>query len=97
MRGWRRAWSLPLHKDRRTRAEEERLAGRLLLNIAAEACGVPQRLILDLLEGAGLTWRYYAAKAGSIWNLIRWLSPRAVKETFVSPSDYRYPFMDAGD
>jgi 1-pyrroline-5-carboxylate dehydrogenase len=36
-------------------------------------------------------------KAGSIWNLIRWLSPRAVKETFVSPSDYRYPFMDAGD
>ncbi len=36
-------------------------------------------------------------KAGSIWNLIRWLSPRAVKETLVSPTDYRYPFMDAGD
>lgn len=36
-------------------------------------------------------------KAGSMWNLIRWLSPRAVKETFVSPTDYRYPFMDAGD
>jgi 1-pyrroline-5-carboxylate dehydrogenase len=36
-------------------------------------------------------------KAGSMWNLIRWLSPRAVKETLVSPTDYRYPFMDAGD
>ena len=33
-------------------------------------------------------------KAGSLWNLIRWVSPRTVKETFVPPSDYRYPFMD---
>ncbi|MDX6548606.1 MAG: 1-pyrroline-5-carboxylate dehydrogenase [Gaiellales bacterium] len=32
-------------------------------------------------------------KAGSMWNLIRWVSPRTVKETFVSPTDYRYPFM----
>jgi 1-pyrroline-5-carboxylate dehydrogenase len=32
-------------------------------------------------------------KAGSMWNLIRWASPRTVKETFVSPTDYRYPFM----
>ena len=32
-------------------------------------------------------------KAGSLWNLIRWASPRAIKETFVSPTDYRYPFM----
>jgi 1-pyrroline-5-carboxylate dehydrogenase len=34
-------------------------------------------------------------KAGSMWNLIRWVSPRTVKETFVPPTDYRYPFMDA--
>ena len=34
-------------------------------------------------------------KAGSMWNLIRWVSPRSIKETFVSPTDYRYPFMDA--
>ncbi|HUO98250.1 MAG TPA: L-glutamate gamma-semialdehyde dehydrogenase [Rhizomicrobium sp.] len=34
-------------------------------------------------------------KAGSMWNLMRWLSPRAIKETFVPPTDYRYPFMDA--
>ncbi len=32
-------------------------------------------------------------KAGSIWNLLRWTSPRAMKENFVSPVDYKYPFM----
>jgi 1-pyrroline-5-carboxylate dehydrogenase len=32
-------------------------------------------------------------KAGSMWNLIRWVSPRAIKETFLPPKDYRYPFM----
>jgi 1-pyrroline-5-carboxylate dehydrogenase len=32
-------------------------------------------------------------KAGSMWNLIRWASPRSIKETFVPPIDYRYPFM----
>jgi 1-pyrroline-5-carboxylate dehydrogenase len=34
-------------------------------------------------------------KAGSMWNLIRWVSPRTVKETFVPATDYRYPSMDA--
>ncbi|HSC29535.1 MAG TPA: L-glutamate gamma-semialdehyde dehydrogenase, partial [Vicinamibacterales bacterium] len=34
-------------------------------------------------------------KAGSKWNLMRWVSPRAIKETFVPPGDYRYPFMAA--
>jgi 1-pyrroline-5-carboxylate dehydrogenase len=32
-------------------------------------------------------------KAGSMWNLIRWTSPRAIKETFVPPTDYGYPHM----
>ena len=32
-------------------------------------------------------------KAGSIWNLARWLSPRAIKESFVPPTDYSYPHM----
>jgi 1-pyrroline-5-carboxylate dehydrogenase len=32
-------------------------------------------------------------KAGSMWNLIRWVSPRTVKELFVAPTDYRYPYM----
>jgi 1-pyrroline-5-carboxylate dehydrogenase len=34
-------------------------------------------------------------KAGSMWNLIRWVSPRTIKETFVPPRDYRYPFLDS--
>ena len=34
-------------------------------------------------------------KAGSILNLMRWISPRSIKETFVPPKDYRYPFMGA--
>lgn len=32
-------------------------------------------------------------KAGSMINLLRWVSPRTIKETFVPPTDYRYPFM----
>ena len=32
-------------------------------------------------------------KAGSILNLLRWVSPRTIKETFVPPTDYRYPFL----
>jgi 1-pyrroline-5-carboxylate dehydrogenase len=32
-------------------------------------------------------------KAGSMWNLIRWVSPRTLKETFVPATDYRYPFL----
>jgi 1-pyrroline-5-carboxylate dehydrogenase len=32
-------------------------------------------------------------KAGSKLNLYRWVSPRMIKETFVSPIDYRYPFL----
>ncbi|MFL5402533.1 MAG: L-glutamate gamma-semialdehyde dehydrogenase [Gemmatimonadales bacterium] len=34
-------------------------------------------------------------KAGSIFNLIRWVSPRSIKETLSPPKDYRYPFMEA--
>lgn len=33
-------------------------------------------------------------KAGSMINLLRWVSPRTIKETFVPPTDYRYPFME---
>ena len=32
-------------------------------------------------------------KAGSVWNLLRWVSNRTIKETFVTPTDYRYPFL----
>ncbi len=33
-------------------------------------------------------------KAGSSLNLIRWVSPRTIKETFIPATDYRYPFME---
>lgn len=33
-------------------------------------------------------------KAGSLLNLYRWISPRTIKENFVPPVDYRYPFMN---
>jgi 1-pyrroline-5-carboxylate dehydrogenase len=36
-------------------------------------------------------------KAGSLWNLIRWVTPRTVKETFIPPRDYRYPFLGTGE
>jgi 1-pyrroline-5-carboxylate dehydrogenase len=32
-------------------------------------------------------------KAGSLLNLLRWVSPRTIKETFVPPTDWRYPFL----
>ncbi|MGV8813477.1 MAG: L-glutamate gamma-semialdehyde dehydrogenase [Gelidibacter sp.] len=32
-------------------------------------------------------------KAGSAQNLLRWISPRMIKETFVTPTDYKYPFL----
>ena len=33
-------------------------------------------------------------KAGSILNLIRWVSPRVIKETYAPPTNHRYPYMD---
>lgn len=33
-------------------------------------------------------------KAGSMWNLIRWVTPRAFKDLFIPPHDYCYPFLD---
>ena len=36
-------------------------------------------------------------KAGSALNLLRWVSPRTIKETFAPPTDFRYPFLAPGD
>ena len=33
-------------------------------------------------------------KAGSYLNLLRWVSPRTIKEVFNTPKNYKYPFMD---
>lgn len=35
-------------------------------------------------------------KAGSYLNLLRWVSPRTVKETFIPATDFRYPYMEQG-
>ncbi len=43
-------WSVEFQKDARTRAEEERLVDRLILNVTAEACGLDQRLEIELLQ-----------------------------------------------
>jgi len=48
------SWSIQLEKGRRSRAEEESLVSRLLLNTVAQACGLDQRLPLDLLQGETL-------------------------------------------
>lgn len=34
-------------------------------------------------------------KAGTLFNLLRWVSPRTIKETFIPPTDYRYPFLES--
>jgi 1-pyrroline-5-carboxylate dehydrogenase len=34
-------------------------------------------------------------KAGSMWNLARWVTPRTIKETFVPARGYRYPYMES--
>jgi 1-pyrroline-5-carboxylate dehydrogenase len=36
-------------------------------------------------------------KAGTLGHLLRWVSPRTIKETFVPPTDYRYPYMTPED
>src|SRR5262249_30906557 len=34
-------------------------------------------------------------QAGSLWNLVRWVSPRAIKETFAPPTTWRYPYLSS--
>lgn len=51
------------------------------------------RRILALPYSELLLARCYSDKAGSYLNLIRWVSPRTIKETFVPPTDHRYPFL----
>ena len=36
-------------------------------------------------------------KSGSIYNLLRWITPRTIKECFLPPEDYQYPFMRPGE
>jgi 1-pyrroline-5-carboxylate dehydrogenase len=47
------------------------------------------------LENAAGTWGSGTNdKAGSVLNLLRWVSPRTIKETLVPAKDYTYPFLE---
>jgi nicotinamide mononucleotide (NMN) deamidase PncC len=59
-------WSLELQKGRRSRAEEELLATRLLLNAVADACDVGDRLDLELVENEIV--RYDETTAPAEWQ-----------------------------
>ena len=58
-------------------------------------------MILNVHEGSMVTGAPFGGsrasgtndKAGSLLNLIRWTSVRTIKETFVPPTDWRYPHM----
>jgi 1-pyrroline-5-carboxylate dehydrogenase len=51
------------------------------MNVVADGSG-----FADLLDAINQSSTY-------LWNLIRWVSPRAIKESFVPPRDWRYPFL----
>ncbi len=69
---------------------EERLryaAGNLYIN------DKPTGAVVDQQPFGGARASGTNDKAGSPWNLIRWTSPRTIKENFLPPLDYGYPFM----
>lgn len=78
-------------QDRRALAEAERVlryaAGNFYLN------DKPTGAVVGQQPFGGARASGTNDKAGSILNLMRWTSPRSIKETFVPPKDYRYPFM----
>ena len=49
----------------------------------------PELTFEQIRETLGLS----KSSTSSALNLLRWVSPRTIKETFVPPTDYRYPFM----
>jgi 1-pyrroline-5-carboxylate dehydrogenase len=78
--------------DRRALAEAHRrlryAAGNFYVNDKPTAAVVGQQPFGGS-RGSGTN-----DKAGSWLNMIRWVSPRTVKETFDPPTDYRYPYMN---
>jgi 1-pyrroline-5-carboxylate dehydrogenase len=79
--------------DRRAVAEAERVlrqaAGNFYVN------DKPTGAIVGQQPFGGARASGTNDKAGSMMNLLRWVSARTIKETFVPPADYRYPFMAA--
>ena len=79
-------------KDRRTiRAATDRLdqaAGNFYIN------DKPTGAVVGQQPFGGARASGTNDKAGSMMNLMRWVSARSIKENFVPPTDYRYPFLD---
>lgn len=80
-------------QDRRALAEADRVlrhaAGNFYIN------DKPTGAVVGQQPFGGARASGTNDKAGSILNLMRWISPRSIKENFVPPKDYRYPFMGA--
>jgi 1-pyrroline-5-carboxylate dehydrogenase len=78
-------------RDRRAIAEAERAlrfaAGNFYIN------DKPTGAVVGQQPFGGARASGTNDKAGSVWNITRWLSPRAIKETFVPATDHRYPHM----
>ena len=67
-----------------------------ILRFAAGNCYIndkPTGAVVDQQPFGGARASGTNDKAGSYLNLIRWASPRAIKDTLVPPTDFKYPFI----
>ena len=91
----------PVRADRRdlrdATAQAIRKASETLVNAAGNFYinDKPTGAVVGLQPFGGARASGTNDKAGSFLNLIRWTSPRTIKETYVPPTDHRYPYMDA--
>ena len=101
-------WEETLRRRRRdvaVRADRRRVRQRPARGARGDACALRNAAgnfyINDKPTGAVVGQQPFGGarasgtndKAGSKLNLVRWVSARAIKETFSPPRDYRYPFM----
>src|SRR5258706_917165 len=77
------------HAIRKASETLDNAAGNLYIN------DKPTGAVVGLQPFGGARASGTNDKAGSILNLIRWTSPRVIKETYAPPTDHHYPFMDA--
>lgn len=78
---------------------KDRYAGLLATNKLVDAAGnfyindKPTGAVVGQQPFGGARGSGTNDKAGSVWNLLRWVNTRTIKETFVAPTDYKYPFL----
>ena len=66
---------------------------RYALDLASKKLEKPTGAVVGQQPFGGARGSGTNDKAGSYLNLLRWVSPRTIKEALVSPEDYRYPFL----